>query len=392
MKSKPEILIVSEDFPPNAGGIAQWAFGIANGLYAMGKQVAVITRYFERLGKKTDLPYPVEYVYGNTWKQLRTWYWWKALRSYLLHNPTPKYIIASTWNCSRALIKLKKRYGFHLITVVHGLEITRPMNFIKFQFALATFRASDLIFCVSNFTSESLKQKIKLGVDKIRILPNGVDFHRFKALSENPLYEKYPKHDNLNLVTISRVIERKGHDLVIRALPQVLLQIPQLKYYIVGPWHEDFYQHLQKLISELKLDGHVIFSGLIDGSDLVNYYNLADVYIMVSKLLEDKGDSEGFGITFLEANACEVPVIGSRSGGIVDAIEDGITGLLIEANNIPAISEAIITLMSNPALRSKYGKQGRQRVIDHLNWDALSIRMYTELSQLDRPPSKERCQ
>ncbi len=382
MKSGAEILIVSEDFPPNAGGIAQWAWGITNGLHKLGRSVCVFTRYFERLGFKEGTPYPVEYVFGRHWRRLRTLYWWKALRAYLRASVSPRYIIATTWNCSRALLGLKRKYSFKLVTVIHGLEITRPLSRAKRAIARATFTASDLIVCVSAFTAEALHSFMNRRMENVFILPNGVDYERFKPIQDNPLWKIHPRDGNLNLVTISRVIERKGHDLVLLALPQILEQVPKLKYYIVGPYHEDFRQKLESIIAEYNLTEHVVFTGLIDEAELVHYYNLADVYIMVSRKPTAKGDTEGFGITFLEANACEIPVIGSISGGIVDAIIDGQTGLLIPADDVEAIAEAVIKLMNDAALREKLGRQGRKRVICTLNWAALSRTLDNALNKL----------
>ncbi len=382
MKPRADIVIISEDFPPNAGGIAQWAMGIADGLQNAGHTVNVVTRYFARLGYYKDTKYPVEYVFGKYWRSLRSFYWWKSIRNYLKTNESPEYIIATTWNCSRALIALKKKHKFKLVTVIHGLEITRPMSRIKRGIARATFNASDLIVCVSNFTAEALNTFMNQKMQNVLILSNGVDFKRFHPIADNPLQRKYPDEDALKLITISRVVERKGHDLVLLALPKILEHVPNLKYYIVGPYHENFKQKLEAIISDHKLENHVIFTGLIHESELVQYYNLADIYIMVSKKPTAKGDTEGFGITFLEANACEVPVIGSKTGGIVDAIIDMQTGLLIPADDVDAISKAVIKLATDAALRKELGKQGRQRIIQSLNWDSLSKTLDDAISEL----------
>jgi len=135
-------------------------------------------------------------------------------------------------------------------------------------------------------------------------------------------------------------------------------------------------KELEDLVKKLKLSEHVIFVGYIahEDEDLLKYYTACDVFIMPSREIKEKGDVEGFGIVYLEANACGKPVIGGKSGGVVDAIEDGVTGLLVDPQNINDISKALIKLLINKEYSSELGVTGRKRVEKEFNWKNIAAK------------------
>ncbi len=112
----------------------------------------------------------------------------------------------------------------------------------------------------------------------------------------------------------------------------------------------------------------MIFAGEVKEEEIPLYYMACDLFIMPSYEIKEKGDVEGFGIAYLEANACGKPVIGGRSGGVTDAVIDGETGLLIDPLNINQIAEALIKLLTNSGLARKLGEEGRRRIKKELNW------------------------
>ncbi len=107
--------------------------------------------------------------------------------------------------------------------------------------------------------------------------------------------------------------------------------------------------------------------GRIPEEELPYYYSLANVFVMPAK--SNPPDVEGFGIVFLEANACKTPVIGSKSGGIPDAIVDGKTGLLVEEDDTEELTTALWELITNEGLSQQMGEAGRKRILSEINWD-----------------------
>jgi len=203
------------------------------------------------------------------------------------------------------------------------------------------------------------------------ILP-GVDIDEFKP-SEPPadLVKKWNPDHKIILLTVARISERKGHDLVIKALPEILKSHPDLLYLIVGKGPDK--ERLEELASELNVSHAVNFCGFVPDDELPEYYSLCDIYVMPNRQIFDTTDSiEGFGISFIEASACGKPVIGGKSGGAVEAIEEGISGYLVNPDSVEEFSEKVITLLGDDKLRAEIGEKGRTRVENEMGWNSRS--------------------
>jgi phosphatidylinositol alpha-1,6-mannosyltransferase len=122
------------------------------------------------------------------------------------------------------------------------------------------------------------------------------------------------------------------------------------------------------------LSAHVRFTGHVPAADVVEMYRACAVCVMPSRIIEKKGDTEGFGITFIEAGACGKPVIGGREAGVVDAIVDGETGLLVDPADPAAVADALNRILGDPGLARAMGEAGRLRVEAGFTWDAIARR------------------
>ena len=162
------------------------------------------------------------------------------------------------------------------------------------------------------------------------------------------------------------------------ALPLVLKEIPNLKYLIVGKGPEE--TRLKSIVQQLGIQEHVVFAGHVEHNVLPQYYCLCDVFIMPSCVSGE--NFESFGIVFTEAGACAKPVIGSKTGGISDAVVDGVTGLLVEPYNTEEIAQALISLLTNEQLVLTLGKNGRVRVENELTWQVMGDRIVALLQNL----------
>jgi phosphatidyl-myo-inositol dimannoside synthase len=372
------IVILSEDFPPRTGGIAQWAIGVATSLHELGYQVIVLTRRWKEFPELTQGVYDFDlrYIHGNHWKKLRTWYWRRAIKALYAEGIRPDLLIATTWNAARGVMDVTKRNKTRTAIIVHGLEVTRRMNFIKQWWCRRTMENVDAIIAVSSFTGRHVTEAFPNTAKKLCVIPNGVDNNRFKpGIDISALRERLGLGNRKVLLTLARIIERKGYDQVIRALPTIIKKVPDVTYCIAGDPAGGYVETLKRLASELHVNQHVIFAGYVDQTDLPAYYNLCDIYIMPSREIASSGDTEGFGITFLEANACEKPVIGGKSGGVSDAIVDGETGYLVDPLDTARIAEKAIMLLNDQALAKKLGRQGRERVIIGFTWRAVTERL-----------------
>jgi phosphatidylinositol alpha-1,6-mannosyltransferase len=174
---------------------------------------------------------------------------------------------------------------------------------------------------------------------------------------------------------VGRLVERKGHDTVIRAMPEVLNRVPDAAYVIVGGGPES--ERLVRLAEDTGVARHVHLLGRLPRGEMVGLLSRCDVLVMPSRQV---GTSvEGFGIVFLEAGALGKPVVGGRSGGIPDAIEEGVTGLLVDPEDTVALAEAITSILADPDLAGRMGEAGRERVERLFTWDKVAERILESL-------------
>jgi phosphatidylinositol alpha-1,6-mannosyltransferase len=377
-------LVLSEDFVPDLGGIAQWAFGVANALQSQGHTVYSYSRKHDYSPSKPDFKFAHTYIHRKDWKRKRTLYWNQITKRHFKAVGEPDYILATTWNASRGVVSIARQHKVPIITVCHGLEITRPMSWLKKLWLKNTLHKCHRIVAVSRFTGKFLTNNLKISPHKVLVIPNGVNPEKFRPLPKEPqLVAKWQLDDKKILLTLARIESRKGQDLVVKAMGDILKKEPKTVYLIAGKDNTAYANELKALVSSLNLEKQVIFTGYVPDEQIVATYNLCDVYLMTSKLLKIKGDSEGFGITFLEANACEKPVIGTNSGGIADAIEDGTSGFLIEENNVEAIARRVTELLGDDNLRTSMGKKARKRIMDQFNWSSITEKLVLAISTND---------
>jgi phosphatidyl-myo-inositol dimannoside synthase len=384
------IAILSEDFPEKSGGIAQWASGVAQGLHDLGYRVIVITRHWKEYTAPTEGAYgfSVRLIRGNHWKKLRTWYWRRAVARLYAEGVRPDLLIATTWNAGRGTFGIAARHGTRTLLVVHGLEVTRRMGRIKKWWCGNTLHKADAIVAVSAFTGQRVADAFSIDKKKIAMIPNGVDILRFRpGIDASALRSRLGLHNRSILLTLARIVERKGQDQVIRALPAIIRKVPDVTYCIAGDPRGDHAQTLKALVAELGLESHVRFAGYVEPADIPLFYSLCEVYVMPSREIVSSGDTEGFGITFLEANACGKPVIGGNSGGVADAIVDGETGFLVDPLDPAAIAEKAILLLTDKMLAKKLGKQGRERIENRFTWRVITERMTKETGASPHPNS-----
>lgn len=253
---------------------------------------------------------------------------------------------------------------------VHGKEVYILNTALRSGLYRGLFarvlRNANKILSNSRFTSVQAERQ---GVEKSRVtqIPLGVDT---RALGEPDAAEFAAFKERVErtaelkgrrvILTVARLVERKGHADVIRAMPQVLRAHPDAVYVIVGDGPER--ERLRTLTAELNLDHAVKFTGPLSKRDVTNFYRFARIFAMPSRAIEKTADVEGFGLVFLEANFCGLPVIAGNSGGIADAVLDGETGFLVEPGDVKSIAEKIVLLLSDEALRARLAQNGKKRV------------------------------
>ena len=257
----------------------------------------------------------------------------------------------------------QRLFGIPFIAYSHGEDITLTDE-RRFQPKLRDliYRSANAIVANGEFAIENLH---RIGIDpaKIHKLTPGLDATAFFPEPVSPdLRARYSLDGSLVIVTIARLVSRKGHARVLRALAALEGQIPPTKYLIAG--RGPLEPELRQLADQLGIADQVIFAGFVPDEQINQYYNLADLVAMPNTA--EAGDIEGFGMVFLEANAAGKPVIGGRSGGVSEAIAHGVTGLLVSSDD--ELRVALRTMLKDPDLRARFGVAGLKRVQQEFAW------------------------
>lgn len=258
-------------------------------------------------------------------------------------------ICVCTLDSNGALIPaLKKRTGKKVILYVHGEEVAQQAHSERAEKNRESLlHQADAIVTVSKFTSDVLQQKYSLPKDRIYLQTNGVDTNLFDGHAGERQRTEYGLPASPFVFSCGRLVERKGFDRLVEAWPLVLEKVPEAKLVIGGDG--PLKAVLQRQIDEKKLAASVSLRGWLSDRQLVACFGLADLFVMPNREMPD-GDNEGFGLEFIEAGAMGTPSVGGRAGGVVEAIQDGETGLLVDGNDPADIANAIIKLLSDPVL------------------------------------------
>lgn len=254
--------------------------------------------------------------------------------------------------------------------ILHGMDLTYALKGPrKTWLAGKILLNAEKIICVNNYTANLTRQFFTPSANKIATVNPGVEnltTHNLQLTTQ--LKNKYNLDNKIILLSVGRLVKRKGFDKVIEAMPGILREIPNLIYIILGNGEE---------LSNFKSKENIIIITNASNDEKNLWYNLCDIFIMPSRNIN--GDFEGFGIVYLEANLAGKPVIAGRSGGVADAVIDGLNGLLVNPEDTNQITSAVIKLAGDHELRQKLGEQGRERAVNDFNWQKQINKIYMSL-------------
>ncbi|MDD3352547.1 glycosyltransferase family 4 protein [Zoogloea sp.] len=245
----------------------------------------------------------------------------------------------------------RRLLGTRMVLYVHGEEITQRLNLGSFgRRRAAHLKAADAVVAVSRFTEQALVEQMGVSRDKICLIENGVDTQRFSPGPDDPeLRERFGLVGRKLVVTVGRLVPRKGFDKTIAAWSGVCAEHPDAHLLIVGDGPQR--AELQAMADASGVADRITFAGSVDDATLLAAYRSASLFVMPNRTMPD-GDTEGFGLVFLEANACGRAVVGGRAGGAVEAVSDGVSGLLVDGENVDEIGRAIGRILGDDAFRS----------------------------------------
>ncbi len=359
------VLFITRDFFPLTGGVANFIHNLANEMGREGHTVWVLAP--EKKGYKNIRAENYNICWCPVWRRLSSLpFIFHTLRIALTRKM--KKVFLGHFMATHALGSLILRLAFNVpyAILTHGNDLryssSTSVDKITANFLLS--RAT-LVICNSRFTAKKLREKNYSG--KIKILHPGVDTNIFRPETDSSeIKERYHLDGRKVIITVARLVDKKNVDGVLRALPKVIEYVPNVLYLIIGEGKKE--EELKKLVDELKVNDYVRFLGKREHNQLSGYYCACDLYVMPSREEKRFRDTETFGISYIEANACGKPVIGGRSGGVSDAVIHGKTGVLVDPYNPGEIANAIINILTDDQTARSLGEKGRMRAEEELSW------------------------
>jgi phosphatidyl-myo-inositol dimannoside synthase len=368
------VLFVTNDFGPRAGGIETFVIGL------------IERRPFGQTIVYTSAQSGSE-EYDKTWKADYGVTVIRDRATILL--PTPRvarnlsriikqsHIQVAAFGAAAPLGLLSasmKRAGIRkTVALTHGHEVWWAKVF-PFTLAMRRIGSSiDSLTYLGEFTQRAISRSLSKAAAQqmVKIAP-GIDVDHFCPQDSTALRKELKLENKRVIVSVGRLVHRKGQDHLIQALPQILKSVPDAHILMVG--QGPYLPHLKKLVARHNLNDHVSFIGRIQYAQLPQYICAGDIFAMPSRSRFFGLEVEGLGIVYLEASACGLPVIAGSSGGAPDAVLDGVTGFVVDGENDGAIAAAAIRLLNDVDGAKAMGTAGREWIIENWRWEIWSQR------------------
>jgi len=293
------------------------------------------------------------------------WQIWKITRQ----NKIKLIQIGQILPIGMAVFILNKFFKISYMVYCHGMDVmTAAQCPRKKWLALKILKNAEFIVANSEFTKEKILEYGVRPQNVTIVYPCPNMKLRREVLPEEieALRNKYGLLNKKIILTTGRLVERKGHDVVLGALHKLKELVPEAHYAIIGEGPME--RAIKQMIKTLGLEDSVTLIGKVSDYELAAWYEICDVFVMISRQLKNE-DAEGFGIVYLEANMFGKPVIAGKSGGVAEAVLDNETGILVEPTNPHEILSAMEKLLKNPEEARQLGENGRQRVEQNFQWN-----------------------
>jgi phosphatidylinositol alpha-1,6-mannosyltransferase len=347
------------EFPPCSGGISRLCAEIVNAYRKDDHNICVLTQH---QNEACSAPDPAQ-IRVPAERPKREWVAFRWLRK----QPRDIPVICGLWYPEGLIALLSGRK--HRVILAHGAELFPPVeSWRRPLWAIlqrCVLESASLVVANSEYT----RQMVLAAAPRARseAIPLAVDHERFAPGDRAEAKQKLGLTGKMVVCTVSRIYQYKGHEVVLRAISQLSPEERASLIYVVagtGPYE----QELKKLTVELGLDSIVRWLGFVPEEELGLVYLASDLFALCTQELPAQRAVEGFGLAFLEAQACGTPAVGTRTGGIAEALSDGDGGWLLQQNDSSVLAGILRQLVHSPETLRSAGKQARERVLKAFTW------------------------
>ncbi|HLD30968.1 MAG TPA: glycosyltransferase family 4 protein [Patescibacteria group bacterium] len=371
-----KVLIITLEFPPYVGGVATYVHDLA---MALDPEKTVVlapagndsfTTKQQKIDWDKDKKYKIirrkllfpKFIWPR-WLRL-IWHVWRVVRKEKIEIIFVQQVLPVGYSA----IVMKKLFKVPFLLFSHGTDLVA---------GTATIWKRKMVTMVSKHTDQIIFNSNSLMSRYLRVLPQFENKSFVLYPCPEPRFLEPPPRadiDNLRrryalegkqtLLSVSRLDEGKGFPSMIRCMPKILEQVPNLVWFIIGGGFKT--DLIIDSIRKYNLQNVVRFVGEIPHEDLHPYFYTSDVFVLLTH--PDEGKEEGLGLVFLEASAAGLPIVAGRSGGVPEAVLDGRTGLIVDAHNEKQVVDSVLKLLREKAYASQLGKAAKERMLKDFQW------------------------
>ena len=377
-----KILCITNDFGPRAGGIETFVIGLIERL-PFGSVIVYTS------AQESSAPYDLKLLQDFGVEVVRD------KSKILLPTPGVAY-------CVNALVRERKittvffgaaaplgllskglrRAGVkEIVALTHGHEVWWSKVF-PFTLAMKSIsRQVNTLTYLGEFTRNAISKSVtKIAAQSMVKIAPGIDTDHFSPQDARELRNELGLTEKKVIVSVGRLVHRKGQDVLIEAMPAIIRDVPEAHILMIG--EGPYRSYLENRVKALEIQERVTFIGRIQYADLPRYICAGDLFVMPSRSRLAGLEVEGLGIVYLEASACGLPVIAGDSGGAPDAVIEGQTGLVVDGTSKSEVAAAVVELLLDPDRSRAMGVRGRQWIIQEWRWEIWSAR-FAELLKVN---------
>jgi phosphatidylinositol alpha-1,6-mannosyltransferase len=368
-----KILCITNDFGPRAGGIESFVIGL---IERFPKNSVIVYTSSQSGSDAFDEAwmrnFGVKVIRDKSKVLLPTFRVGRAVRKIASEEKIENIFFGAAAPLGLLAQGLRKSGAEKIVALTHGHEVWWAKVW-PFRIALRRIGAGvDHLTYLGEFTRNAISRVLREsdGEKLVRIAP-GIDTEHFapQAISRE-IRTTLGLDEKKVIVSVGRLVHRKGQDILIEALPEIAEAIPDVHLLFVG--EGPYRAELNKRIKKLGMKERVTFIGRVQFAELPKYLSAGDIFAMPSRSRLAGLEVEGLGIVYLEASACGLAVLGGNSGGAPDAVLQAQTGFSVDGTSISEVAAAAITLLSDPILSHHLGENGRRWVIEQWSWEIWS--------------------
>jgi phosphatidyl-myo-inositol dimannoside synthase len=373
------VLLVTNDFPPRPGGIQAYLEALTTNLAEMGEHTLTVYAPRWKRAEQYDSSAPFEVVRHPGTLMLPVPDVDARMRELIAAHDVDTVWFGAAAPLGLLARRARQAGADRVVASTHGHEVGWSMLPVARSALRRIGEDSDVVTYISRYTRARFASAFGPRT-ALEHLPPGVDAERFRpdASARAELRARYGLGERPVILCLSRLVPRKGQDMLIRALPTIRSQIDGAALVIVGGG--PYLPTLRRLASSLDAADHVIFTEGVAPAELPAHHAMADVFAMPCRTRGAGLDVEGLGIVYLEASASSVPVVAGQSGGAPESVQEGRTGFVVDGRSIDQIADAVSRILKDPDLAARMGAAGRQWILERWRWQTHAARLATLLT------------